>query len=275
MKDISKNDLEKNLKNLVRVNNEKSSIEWFSNLRKDKYFVVAGPCRVENFEQLDRIGNFLKNQKVDFLRAGAFKPMTFPSGRKPLEYEGLKIIKEVCQKHNLQSVSEIMSINQIEKAIEYIDIIQVGARNMQNYDLLKELGQTKKPIILKRHPGGSLRDFAGAAEWICKQDNHKIIMCERGIVAPHTHSSNSRWLLDITSCIAFKELFPHIPFIVDPSHACGLRERVPALSLASKASGADGVIVEVHYDPKNSHSDPDQAIDFKTFKNLNKKLLIK
>lgn len=271
MKDISKKDLDTNLKSLTAVNNDKTAISWFNQLQKE-YFVIAGPCRVESFEQLDRIGEFLSKQNVGFLRAGAFKPMTFPGGRKPLEYEGLEIIKDVCQKHNLQSVSEIMSIKQIEKSIDYIDIIQVGARNMQNYDLLKELGQTQKPIVLKRHPGGSLRDFAGAAEWICKQNNHKIIMCERGIVAPHTHSSKSRWLLDITSCIAFKELFPNIPFIIDPSHACGLRSRVPALSLASKAAGADGVIVEVHYDPDKSHSDPDQAIDFSTFKSLNKLL---
>jgi len=272
MKDIKINDLESNLKNLLRMNNKKISLEWFNNLSKDKYFVIAGPCRVENFKQLDKIGAFLKDQNVNFLRAGAFKPMTFPSGRKPLEYEGLKIIKEVCQKYNLQSVSEIMSVRQIDKAIDYIDIIQVGARNMQNYDLLKELGQTQKPIILKRHPGGSLRDFAGAAEWICKQNNHRIIMCERGIVTSHTHSQNSRWLLDITSCIAFKELFPNIPFIIDPSHACGLRNRVPPLTLAAKAVGSDGVIIEVHYDPDNSHSDPEQAIDFPTFKKLNQEL---
>jgi len=269
MKDLDLDSIPGLLPSLVRANGSSAMKGWLENITGNVGFVmIAGPCRVESEDQIDDIASFLSSRGVKFLRAGAFKPMTFPTGTAPLGLDGLKILQAIGQKYGLKIVSEIMDPRHVEECAPYLDVIQIGARNMQNYDLLAEAGSSQVPILLKRHPGASLRDWLGAGEWICSRNNDMLMLCERGVSTPHTHEPNARWLLDITSPLAVSEIFPNIPVIMDPSHACGVRRRVKNLTLASKAVGAAGAIVEVHYDPDSSLSDPLQAINYATFDEL-------
>ena len=235
--------------------------------------IFAGPNMVESKDLILNIAKFLKSQKIDFLRGGAFKPLTFPY-RSPKYTEtredGLKWLQEAKEETGINIITEIMHPSFLEK-IDFVDIIQIGARNMQNYPFLQECAKTKKPIMLKRHFGCSIRDLLGAAEYILLEGNDKVILCERGVSAPHTHRTTSRFLLDLQSIPALQEL-THLPIASDPSHACFWRPWVKSLSNASIAVGADSLMLEVHPDPPNAAVDPLQAIDFDELTEIHKTL---
>jgi len=267
MKDISQKDIENNLKLVVSSDGEFKVENKNFSLGKDGFIVISGPCRVESAEQVETIAKTIKDNNLRFLRAGAFKGATFPGAHPGLGEEGLKILKEITDKYGLINVSEVMEISQIELAARYIDIFQIGARNMQNYDLLREIGKSQKPVLLKRHHGASLRDFLGAAEWLFHYGCRDLILCERGVVAPHTHDPNARWLLDIQIVPAIKR-FCQVPIVLDVSHSCGVREFVPSLTTAAAGSGADGVMIEIHPFPDQSKSDKEQTIDLEEFSRL-------
>lgn len=271
MKDISQKDLENNLKLVVSATGDFKVENKNFFKEKNDFMVIAGPCRVESLEQMERIAQKIKELGLKFIRAGAFKPCTFPYASVGLKEEGLKIIKKVADKYGLISVTEVMAIDQIEMSSQYIDVFQIGARNMQNYDLLEAIGKTGKPVLLKRHPGASLRDLLGAAEWLLFLGCKYLILCERGIAAPHTHDSNNRWLLDIEIVPAVKRI-TKIPIILDVSHSSGTRDFVPYLSTAVAGSGADGLMIEVHPQPDQSQSDKDQIIDLDEFSRLTNKV---
>jgi len=269
MKDVSENDIKHNLKFVAKKRDDhRSKIKIGKDIVGGETPVIfAGPCRVESLEQMRIIAKTMRKNNLQLTRFGVYKPCTFPYADTGMGLEGLKIIKKIKEEFDVLSVTEIMSINQINEAIDYVDVIQVGARNMQNYNLLAEFGKTKKPILLKRHPGTSLRDFLGSAEWIMAHGNEKVILCERGVTIPYTHDVNARWALDITIVPAIRK-YTHLPIVIDPSHSAGIREFVPSLSRASIAAGADGLAVEFHPEPDKSHSDPLQAINLKTFDKL-------
>ena len=270
MKDITLKDQENNLKLVSKLHSTHRSTFDINGTQVGKdLLTIAGPCRVESRDQVFKIASYLKSLGVNFFRAGAFKPCTFPNANTGLGKEGLNILQEVKEELGVAVVTEAMSIDQVSDVAEVADIIQVGARNMQNYNLLQKIAESGVPVLLKRHPGASLRDFLGAAEWVMANGSHKVILCERGVNSFATHDVNSRWLTDLTIVPAVRK-YSHLPVVIDPSHACGIREFVPSISKASIASGADGTIIEVHYDPDNSASDPLQAVDFETFTKLYK-----
>lgn len=236
--------------------------------------IFAGPNMVESFKLMDNTAKFLKKNRLNFMRGGAFKPLTFPYRSKvytETREEGIKFFRQVKSKHSTLIITELMELKYLDLVCDVADIIQIGARNMQNYPFLTEVAKTKKPIMLKRHFGASLRDLLGAAEYILVEGNKNLMLCERGVVVPHTHLSSSRYLLDITAIIALKE-FTHLPIISDPSHASFYAPWVPDLTMASIAAGADGIMLEVHPDPKNAKVDSLQTLDFKEFGKLIKKI---
>ena len=232
--------------------------------------IFAGPNMVESKELILNVAQNVKKSGAHFLRGGAFKPLTFPyRSEKYTETreQGIKWLKEVKEEIKIPIITEIMEEKFIGLISEVTDIIQIGSRNMQNYPFLTACAKTGKPIMLKRHYGSSLRDWLGAAEYILYEGNNKVILCERGVSVPHTHRSTSRFLLDLQVVPAAKEV-THLPIIVDPSHATFWRPWVKSMSLAAVASGADGIMLEVHPDPSNSAVDPLQPIDFKEFAEL-------
>lgn len=217
--------------------------------------VFAGPCSVESEEQILTIAQSIKKSGATFLRGGAFKPRTSPYSFQGLGYEGLDLLKIARKATGLPIVSELMSLEQLP-AFEDVDIIQVGARNMQNFILLKELGKIDKPILLKRGMSATMSEFLMSAEYIMKEGNDKVILCERGI---RTFETATRNTLDL-SCIPVLKRKSHLPIIVDPSHATGLSWTVEALSKAAIAVGADGVMIEVHNNPEEALCDGEQSI---------------
>ncbi len=234
---------------------------------------LSGPNTVENIKLIMSVGKLLKSLKLKGMRGGAFKPLTFPyRSKKYFEpgVEGLDWLKQTKDKFGLIVTTEIMELKYLDKICDSTDIIQIGSRNMQNYPLLTECAKTGMPIMLKRHYGSSLRDWLGAAEYILTEGNKNVILCERGVSVPHTHRSTSRFLLDLQVIPAVKEI-THLPIISDPSHATFWAPWVESMTLASLAAGCDGILIEVHPDPKNAAVDPLQPLDFKQFK----KLLIK
>ncbi len=274
MKDISKDDLEKKLKrSSKKAQDHKTTVAvgrestGYHTIGKDIFTVIAGPCAVESKEQILEIAENVKKRGAHMLRGGAYKPITFPGAYQALEEKGLEYLREAGDKYKIPVVTEVLYAKSAALVAEYSDMIQIGARNMQNFELLIEAGKTKKPILLKRHPGMSLRDLLGAAEWLLAQDNPNVVLCERGVSAPHTHNQNARFLLDLHAVPALNE-YTHLPVIVDPSHGTFRREYVPPLARGAVAVGADGVIMDVHYDPPNAHVDPLQALDYKAFENL-------
>jgi 3-deoxy-7-phosphoheptulonate synthase len=226
--------------------------------------VMAGPCSIESEEQIFEIARRCKNAGTRFLRGGAFKPRTSPHQFQGLGFEGLKFMKKACDELDMISISEIMDARDVEEACKYIDIIQIGARNMQNYTLLKEVGKTDKPVLLKRGPSATIKEFLLAAEYIMAEGNPNVILCERGI---RTFETDTRNTLPIATVPLVKEL-SHLPIIVDPSHGVGVRNFVPAMAKAAVAAGADGLIVEVHTDPDKSMTDADQTISTEKFAEL-------
>jgi len=230
--------------------------------------VMAGPCVVENEQQIFKTVRQVKALGAKVLRGGAFKPRTSPYSFQGLGEKGLKLLAEAGKENGLVIVTEVMSVNQIDLVAEYMDMFQVGARNMQNFVLLKELGKTKKPILLKRGMSAFLEELLLSAEYILSQGNSKVILCERGI---RTFENYTRNTLDLSAVPALKQL-SHLPVIVDPCHGTGRWKLVSPMAKAAIAAGADGLIIEVHPEPKSSLSDGVQTLKFDTFTQLVKEL---
>lgn len=235
---------------------------------RKKFTVIAGPCSVENHDQIVEVAESVKKSGATLLRGGAFKPRTSPYSFQGLELEGLELLKEAKANTGLPIVTEIMSPKMVEKFESDVDIIQVGARNMQNFDLLKELGKASKPILLKRGLSATIEEWLMSAEYIMAGGNENVILCERGIRTFETYTRNT---LDLSAIPAVKKL-SHLPVVVDPSHSAGRRWMVEPLSLAAMAIGADGLIVEVHNCPEKALCDGAQSLDPKQFDDLMIKL---
>jgi 3-deoxy-7-phosphoheptulonate synthase len=218
--------------------------------------VIAGPCSVESEAQIVGIARQVKESGASFLRGGAFKPRTSPYSFQGMREEGLELLKIARQETGLPIVSELMSIQRLEQFVEAVDVIQIGARNMQNFDLLKEVGKTNKPVLLKRGLSATIEELLMSAEYIMAEGNQNVILCERGIRTFETYTRNT---LDLSAVLALKRL-SHLPVVVDPSHAAGMWWMVEALSKAAIAVGADGVMIEVHNDPANAKCDGAQSI---------------
>ncbi len=230
--------------------------------------VIAGPCSVESEEQIESVAEFLKGLEVPIIRGGAFKPRSSPYSFQGLGVEGLKLLRSAADRNGLKVVTEVMDIGQIEDVASLADILQVGARNMQNYTLLKELGKTRKPVFLKRGLSATIEEWLMSAEYMLAQGNSDVILCERGI---RTFENMTRNTLDLSAVPVVKSK-SHLPVFVDPSHGVGLRNKVTPLARAAVAVGADGLMVEVHPDPPNAKSDGPQSLFFNQFEVLLKQI---
>ncbi len=229
--------------------------------------VIAGPCSVESQEQMDAIGKALKKLNIKLVRGGAFKPRTTPDAFQGLKEKGIELLLKTKKEYGLAVVSELTSEQHVD-LFDDVDVIQIGARNMQNYELLKRVGKLGKPVILKRSPSASITEWIHAAEYIISEGNKNVILCERGI---KSFEFSTRYTLDLSSIPVVKSLVD-IPIIVDPSHAAGNRDYVIALSKAAKAVGADGLLVEVHPNPDEALSDAKQQITIPMLEELIKEL---
>lgn len=232
--------------------------------------VMAGPCSVESEEQILEIARAVKNSGANFLRGGAFKPRTSPYSFQGLELEGLRLLEIAKKETGLNIVTEIMSTDYIDEFVDRVDVIQVGARNMQNFDLLKQLGKTNKPILLKRGIAATIEEWLMSAEYIMAGGNENVILCERGI---RTYENYTRNTLDLSAIPVVKRL-SHLPIIVDPSHAAGYWYLVEPLAKAAIAVGADGLMIEVHNNPQCALSDGQQSIKPAAFDELMKKVKV-
>ena len=217
---------------------------------------MAGPCAVENREQLLAAAEIAKKGGAQFLRGGAYKPRTSPYSFQGLEEEGLKYLAEAKEKTGLRIVTEVTEVDAVETVAEYADLLQIGARNMQNFRLLKEVGRTQKPVMLKRGLAATLDEWLNAAEYILNEGNPNVIFCERGIRTYETYTRNT---LDLSAVSAIKHL-SHLPCIVDPSHGTGKWRMVRPMAYAAIASGADGLMMEVHPNPAKALSDGPQSL---------------
>jgi len=226
--------------------------------------VMAGPCAIEDMDTLYEIAKAVKSAGATVLRGGAFKPRTSPYSFQGLGEAGLKMLKKVGDELGLATVSEVMDSRDVKLVGDYVDILQIGARNMQNFNLLKEVGSTKKPVLLKRGMASTVKDMLMSAEYILSGGNFSVILCERGI---RTFEDSTRNTLDISAVPVVKQL-SHLPIIVDPSHAAGRWGYVPALAKAGIAAGADGLIMEVHSHPEDAVSDGAQSLIPDNFSNL-------
>jgi 3-deoxy-7-phosphoheptulonate synthase len=233
-----------------------------------KLCIVAGPCSVETEEQIAGIAVNVKNAGAAMLRGGAFKPRTSPYSFQGLKAEGLMYLKKAREVTGLPVVSEITNMSYLDMFVEYVDVIQVGTRNMQNYELLKELGKLKKPILLKRGFANTIEELLLSSEYIMSGGNENIVLCERGI---RTFETMTRNTLDL-SAVPILKRHSHLPVMVDPSHASGIAWLVEPLAMASIAAGADGLLIEVHNDPANAVSDGNQSLTPDAFSALMKKL---
>ncbi|MFD2681620.1 bifunctional 3-deoxy-7-phosphoheptulonate synthase/chorismate mutase [Bacillus seohaeanensis] len=230
---------------------------------------IFGPCAVESYEQVAEVAKAVKGKGLKLLRGGAFKPRTSPYDFQGLGLEGLKILKKVADEYDLAVVSEIVNPADIEPALDYLDVIQIGARNMQNFELLKAAGAVKKPVLLKRGLSATLEEFMNAAEYIISQGNENIILCERGI---RTYEKATRNTLDISAVPILKQE-THLPVFVDVTHSTGRRDILLPAAKAALAIGADGVMAEVHPDPAVALSDSAQQMDIDQFDHFYKELL--
>ena len=230
--------------------------------------VMAGPCAIEDMDTLYDIASQVKSSGATVLRGGAFKPRTSPYSFQGLGEAGLKMLKKVGDDLGLATVSEVMDSRDVGLVGDYVDILQIGARNMQNFNLLKEVGSTKKPVLLKRGMASTVKDMLMSAEYILSGGNFSVILCERGI---RTFEDSTRNTLDISAVPVVKQL-SHLPIIVDPSHAAGKWGYVPALAKAGIAAGSDGLIMEVHSHPEDAVSDGAQSLIPANFSNLMKEI---
>lgn len=226
--------------------------------------VIAGPCAVESREQLFETAGSVNGGGAQILRGGAFKPRSSPYKFQGMGEDGLKLLREVKNITGLPFVTEVMDTRQVELVAEYADMIQIGSRNMQNYPLLKEAGNSRKPILLKRGMMATIEEFLLAAEYILNQGNDQVVLCERGI---RTFETSTRNTLDLSAVPMLKSL-THLPVIIDPSHGTGLRWMVPPMAKAAVAVGADGLIIEVHYKPDEALCDGYQSLDLPQFNEL-------
>jgi 3-deoxy-7-phosphoheptulonate synthase len=222
----------------------------------DQVVVMAGPCSVESRQQLFTVAEQVAKAGARVLRGGAFKPRSSPYSFQGMGLEGLKLLREAGDHFGLLVISEVMEIAQIELMLPYIDIFQVGARNMQNFNLLRDLGRVKKPVLLKRGIAATLEELLLSAEYIMAGGNYEVILCERGIRTFETYTRNT---LDVSAIPIIKKL-SHLPMTSDPSHGTGLRDKVPPMARASLAAGADALLIEVHHDPDKAFSDGAQSL---------------
>ena len=234
----------------------------------DQLTVIAGPCSVESESQIVSIAAAVKAAGAGFLRGGAFKPRSSPYSFQGLKEEGLELLKIARAATGLPIVSEIMSVSMLDRFEQEVDVLQIGARNMQNFDLLKAVGQIRKPVLLKRGMSATIEEFLMSAEYIMAEGNENVILCDRGIRTFETYTRNT---LDLSAVLALK-MQSHLPVLVDPSHAAGLSWMVESLSKAAVAVGADGLIIEVHNDPANAKCDGPQSITPARFTELMRSL---
>lgn len=239
-----------------KKDNSLVSIGEHLKLGRRKVIVFAGPCAIESEERLLEIGEKAKFAGASVLRGGAFKPRTSPYAFQGLGEEGLKILSRVSKRLNMPTVTEVMDPRDVELVARYADVLQIGARNMQNFNLLKEVGQTKKPVLLKRGLSSTIKELLMSAEYIMAEGNHSVILCERGI---RTFEDMTRNTFDVSAIPVAKQL-SHLPIIADPSHAAGKWNYVSALAKAAVAAGADGLIIEVHTKPEEASSDGAQSL---------------
>lgn len=234
----------------------------------DNLTIMAGPCAVEGKGQLLSIAHAVKEAGATFLRGGAYKPRTSPYSFQGLECEGLQYMNEAAKETGLSTICEVVSLEAIEAAVKYVDMIQIGARNMQNFILLKEAGRSGMPVLLKRGLSATIEEWLNAAEYIIAEGNPNVVLCERGI---RTFETATRNTLDISAVPVLKER-THLPVIIDPSHATGSYRYVPSMAKAGIACGADGLMIEVHDNPACALSDGPQSLNFKKFAALTKEL---
>lgn len=228
------------------------------------FVVIAGPCAVESEEQLMQTAEAVKAAGANMLRGGAFKPRTSPYDFQGLGLKALKVLEKAKKKYNLPIVTEVIDSRDVTWICEYVDILQIGARNMQNFALLKEVGKSSKPVLLKRGMYSTLKEWLNCAEYILSEGNPNVILCERGIRTFETYTRNT---LDLSIVPSIREV-THLPVIVDPSHATGRLGLIKPMSLAAVAAGVDGLIIEVHYKPETALSDRDQQLNPEQFKKL-------
>jgi 3-deoxy-7-phosphoheptulonate synthase len=248
--------LQQKTKTIVDVNGTK--------IGGSEIVVIAGPCAVESKLQLFETARSVHHSGAKVIRGGAFKPRSSPYSFQGLGEEGLKLLREISKETGLPVVTEVMDTRQMELVANYADMIQIGSRNMQNFPLLKEAGKTNKPILLKRGLMATVEEFLNAAEYILHHGNDQVILCERGI---RTFETTTRNTLDLSAVPMLKHL-SHLPVIVDPSHATGIRWMIPTMSKAAIASGADGLILEVHYKPEDALCDGPQSLHLDEFSEL-------
>lgn len=230
--------------------------------------IMAGPCAIESEEQVVTIAKHLIDNNIKIMRGGVFKPRSSPYSFRGMGLDGLKMFSKICKQNKIKLITEVMEINQIEPMMDYVDIFQVGARNSQNFNLLDELGQCKKPVLLKRGISGTIEELLQSAEYMYSRGNANILLCERGI---RTFENSYRNTFDINAIAILKEK-SHLPVIADPSHGIGIRKHVSTIAIAAAAAGADGVIYEVHQTPELAKSDAQQTLDFLESKKLVEKL---
>ncbi len=230
--------------------------------------IMAGPCAVETEEQLMSIAHSVKASGATILRGGAYKPRTSPYSFQGLEEDGLRYMQRAKQETGLSTICEVISLDAIEAAVKYVDMIQIGARNMQNFMLLKEAGRSKMPVLLKRGLCATIDEWLNAAEYIMSEGNPNVVLCERGI---RTFETATRNTLDLSAVAVLKEK-THLPIIVDPSHSTGVYKYVPAMAKAAIACDSDGLMIEVHNDPAHALSDGPQSLTFEHFQQLTKEL---
>ncbi len=219
--------------------------------------IIGGPCAIESMEQLYETAWAVKASGAKILRGGAFKPRSSPYSFQGLGKEGLRLLRQIRRKSDLAVVTEVMDTRQVELVAEHADMLQIGSRNMQNYPLLKEVGLSGKPVLLKRGMMSTIEEFLHSAEYILNEGNDQVVLCERGI---RTFETSTRNTLDLSAIPMLKHL-SHLPVFVDPSHGTGLRWMVPMMAKAAVAAGADGLIMEVHYKPETALCDGDQSLD--------------
>lgn len=227
----------------------------------EQFVVIGGPCSVESAYQIDRAAAGVASSGGLVLRGGAFKPRTNPYAFAGLGWEGVDLLAAAGRRYGLPVVSEVMAVDQVERMAQSIDMLQVGARNMQNFDLLRAVGRSQRPVLLKRGMSATLDELLCAAEYIVNEGNSRVVLCERGIRSFDTSTRNT---LDLGAIVVLRER-THLPIIVDPSHAVGVRRWIPPLCRAAQAVGAHGLMIEVHPDPEAALCDRDQALDLEDF----------
>jgi 3-deoxy-7-phosphoheptulonate synthase len=227
-------------------------------IRQGNFALMAGPCSIENEDQIEKTIAHLKANNIRIMRGGVFKPRSSPYSFRGLGIEGLKLFYSMCRENGIKIITEVMQVSQIEPMLDYVDIFQVGARNTQNFNLLDELGKVDKPVMIKRGISGTVDELLYSAEYVFSGGNEKLILCERGI---RTYETASRNTLDLNAVPILKDK-THLPVIVDPSHGMGIREYIEPMALAAVMAGADGIIYETHEKPEEAASDGAQTLNF-------------